>query len=73
MATTKPIYTVLVRDIYCGQKGYPVEECETVNELEADTWYKQWKEEYSAANGYEGFKVSKTIKQGENHASNCGM
>lgn len=59
MATT---YTVRVRDVWCGVRGVYEEECVTTDKREADAWYKQWKQEYSTANGYEGYKVTRTEK-----------
>jgi len=52
-------YTVRVTDIYVGTKGYPVEECVTVNALEANTWLKQWKTEYPRD---EGFRIKMSSK-----------
>ena len=56
----RTFYKVTVVDRYTGIIGYPVEECETVNKLEALTWFKQWKKEYTADLGYEGFSVKMT-------------
>lgn len=58
---TLPTITIRVRDVYCGTKGCPVEECITTNEQEADGWFKQWKKEYTADRGYEGYKVERKI------------
>jgi hypothetical protein len=59
------IYTVRVVDTWCGTKGWPDEECITTHKGEADSWFKQWKEEYSKANGYDGFRVTMETRMPE--------
>lgn len=59
-------HVVQVRDTFVGMRGYPVEHCITTLQQEADTWFKQWKAEYSVAAGYEGYKVERvTVQPGE--------
>lgn len=50
-------FVVRVRDVYVGVRGKFTEECVTHNELEARTWFKQWKAEYPKD---EGFSVKLT-------------
>lgn len=51
-------YTVRVKDTFCSVRGEYEEECVTNNREEALSWFTQWKGEYKASKGYEGFKVT---------------
>lgn len=55
-------YLIRVKDTYCGLKGEYEEECETTSKEEADHWWKQWRKEYTAAKGFEGYKVTRKLK-----------
>lgn len=59
------VYLVTVRDTWCGCPDHYEEECETTSHAEAMACFRQWKREYSAANGYEGFKVKMTQRDVE--------
>ena len=57
----KKTFVVRVRDTWCGVRGKYAEECVTTVEQEANSWFKQWKAEYKAANGYDGYKVTLVV------------